>query len=498
MKPHERKVAVSLRLHARRATPFLIAVCCVATVAFVGCDDPDNQRLWGTYYGGINDDGLVAVALDASGNVYVAGRTTSTEGIATPGAHQTAFAGGDNDAYVAKFNSDGVRQWGTYLGGSKNDLAEGIAVDSQGNVYVTGISDSFIPFANSIASPGAHKISAGSNYDAFVVKFNSAGVRQWGTFFGGDDYDHGRGIDVDREGNVYAVGFTYSHSMIASGNAHQNVTGGSTDAFAVKFDSAGVLRWATYYGGTGPDIGTSVAADGAGGVYLVGYTGSASSISTPGSHQPTFESVGSQGFKDAFVAKFDTAGARQWATYYGGAGDDQGLGVTVDVSGNVCVTGLTTSESLIATPGAHKLKRGGGQDAFVVKFNSGGIRQWGTYYGSNMDERGIGISADVAGNVYFVGYTRSSSGIASGNGHQQNYRGTYDCSFAVKLNAAGVRQWATYYGDISSEARAARVDGIGNLYFVGETSDTDRIATPGSHQPAKAAPGEDGFLVKMS
>src|SRR5262249_48946095 len=152
------------------------------------------------------------------------------------------------------------------------------------------------------------------------------------------------------------------------------------DGFLVQFNANGVRQWATYYGGNYNDYGTACATDAGGNVYLGGYssTTGGTAIATASAHQPADGATSSH---DGFLAKFSPAGVRQWGTYYGGAGTEYANGCATDLSGNVYLTGFSDSGSgtAIATPGAAQPLPGGQQDAFLVKFNSAGIRQWGTY-----------------------------------------------------------------------------------------------------------------------
>jgi hypothetical protein len=206
-------------------------------------------RVWGTYYGGGGSDAAYSVKIDELGNILMAGGTEATSNIAS-GGHQNIFGGGLNDAFLVKFNSSGMRQWATYYGGSGGwnfEEAVSVAVDASNDIYITGTTSSTL----SIASVGHQNMNGGGN-DAYLAKFNSAGVRLWATYYGGTGGERGRGVAVDNLQNVYLTGSTSSVSSIAAGG-HQNILGGSGDAFVVKFNSAGVRLWATYYGGTGND-----------------------------------------------------------------------------------------------------------------------------------------------------------------------------------------------------------------------------------------------------
>jgi hypothetical protein len=477
----------------------------IAIFGFATISMAQNVRAWGTYYTGTGqvwpngEDRGQACITDAAGNVYMVGTTNSNSDIATVGAHQTICAGGDTiggfsgtDAFLVKFNSSGVRQWATYYGGSEWDYGTSCAIDASGNIYMIGSTSS----TSGIATAGAHETTVN---DGFLVKFNSSGVRQWGTYFEGN----GNACTTDASGNVYIVGLTNSTSGIATAGAHQTVMSGSGDAFLVKFNSSGVRQWGTYFGGnasvpTGNETGISCATDASGNVYMVGMTHSTSGIATVGAHQ----TAGGTQFFDAFLVKFNSTGVIQWGTYYDGLGDTQPNSCATDASGNVYMAGQVFQELLpdsgISTPGAHQTTYGGGfTDAFLVKFDPNGVRQWGTYYGGSGLEEGTSCAIDPSGNVYMAGHTGSTTGIATAGAHQTVFGGGGLDGFLVCFNSSGVRQSGTYYGECFVSDCAT--DASGNVYMAGITTSSSGIATAGAHQTANGNSGyNDAFLVKFS
>ena len=473
----------------------------IAIFGFATITMAQNVRAWGTYYTGTGqvwpngEDRGSSCITDAAGNVYMVGFTSSNSDIATTGAHQTVHAGGPivfgtggYDAFLVKFNSSGVRQWATYYGGSQDDMGISCAVDASGNVYMIGSTSS----TSGIATAGAHETTIN---DGFLVKFNSSGVRQWGTYFEGN----GNACTTDASGNIYIVGLTNSTSGIATAGAHQTVMSGSGDAFLVKFNSSGVKQWGTYFGGSytlasGMETGLSCATDALGNVYMTGHTPSTSDIATAGAHQTIYGGSST----DAFLVKFNSSGVIQWGTYYGGAGVDIGYSCATDATGNVYLAGDTQQEFLPAssgmtTIGAHQSAYGGGySDGFLVKFDSNGLRQWGTYYGGSLLDVSFSCATDASGNVYMSGNTQSSAGIATSGAHQT----TFNDAFLVSFNSSGVRQSGTYYGGIKNVCTS---DASGNVYMTGYTQSNSDIATAGAHQTANGNNGySDAFLVKFN
>lgn len=464
-------------------------------------------RLWGTYYGGTGGDVGKSCTSDGQGDVYQTGFTNSNTGmmIATTGSHQNTL-GGIDDAYLAKFNNSGVRQWSTYYGGAGDDYGESCMSDASGNIYMAGQTASNA--GTVIVTAGSHQsIHGGGSNDAFLVKFNSSGVRQWGTYYGGTGSDYSHSCAADASGNVYLSGGTASNTgtVIATAGSHQTAHGGAVmDAFLVKFNSGGVRQWGTYYGGAGNDYSNSCSTDASGNIYLSGCAASngGTAIATAGAHQTAYGG----GTYDTFLAKFNSNGVRQWGTYYGGTGADFGWSCPTDASGNVYLTGYTNSSTgtVIATPGSHQSAYGGGSwdDAFLVKFNSSGVRQWGTYYGGTLTDRGYSCATDAAGNVYLAGYAGSNAGteIATPGSHQSACGGSYD-SFLAKFNGAGVRQWGTYYGGTQPDwGNSCATDATGSVYLTGyAASNTGTvIATTGSHQNVHGGVAMyDAFLVRF-
>jgi hypothetical protein len=461
-------------------------------------------RTWGTYYGGSGYLFGMAVVTDASNNVIIGGMAYSTAGVATSGAYQ-ATIGGSSDAYVAKFNASGVRIWGTYYGGSGTEWGFGACTDVNGNIFLTGYTTSTV--TGVIATPGAFQMSNGGSYDAFLVKFNGLGVRQWGTFYGHQYADQGNSCSADFNGNVYLTGYISSNTstptgtLIASTGSHQDTYGGGNyDAFLVKFSSTGVRKWATFYGGNAVDQGNSCSADALGNIYLAGYTSSntGTAIATSSAFQTS-----QGGSNDAFLAKFDSTGIRQWGTFCGGVADERALSCSTDNGNNVYVAGTNLyGGTVMATPGAHQPAAAGDLDAFLEKFDASGTRQWGTYYGSYMDEQFISCSADIFGNVYLGGSSASPGGsvIATPGSHQTvNNLGAND-GFLVRFTGNGVRQWGTLYGGTGNEsAYSCWPDLLGNVYLTGITGSSvgagTLIATSGSH--LSSVNGNAGFLVQF-
>jgi hypothetical protein len=323
-------------------------------------DATGSSLVYSTYLGGGAQ--AAGIAVDAQGNAYMTGQVSSATFPTTPGAFQPVFGGGPVDAFVMKLNADGsALVYSTYLGGSKVDFGNGIAVDTGGNAYVAGSADS-IDFPT---TPGAFRAVPGGG---FVTKLDPTGSSLvYSTYLNAPS----AAIAVDAQENAYVTG-TAGTDFPTTPGAFQPVLAGSFDAFVAKLNPPGSeLVYSTYLGGTNEDHGNAIAVNAAGNAYVTGYTSSNNFPTTPDAVQPALA-----GAEDVFVTILNTAGsAPVYSTYLGGAIGDAGQGIAVDAASNAYVTGGTRSSNFPTTPGAFQpLFRGGGSpgssdgDAFVAKF----------------------------------------------------------------------------------------------------------------------------------
>ncbi|SMF28017.1 Beta-propeller repeat-containing protein [Paenibacillus barengoltzii] len=336
----------------------------VNSVFVTKLDATGSSLIYSTYLEGSGDETGNDIAIDASGNAYVTGVTTSSDFPVTPGAFQTSAPGIIN-GFVTKLNAAGsALVFSTYLGGSSFNFGTGIVITALGNPIVSGstFSDDFPVTANA-AQP-----AFGGIEDAFVTRFDPTGsTLEFSTYIGGSDFETGDAIAIDQQENVYITGSTSSMNFPTTPGAFQTVLGGSMDAFVTKLNASGTaFLYSSYLGGTDSDIGLDIVVDTAGNAYVVGSTESADFPITPGAFQSIFG-----GTEDAFVTVFNTAGnALVYSTYLGGSLRDAGNGVAVDSSFNIYVTGATSSVNFPTSPGAFQTSLMGDQDAFVTKLGT--------------------------------------------------------------------------------------------------------------------------------
>jgi Beta-propeller repeat len=353
--------------------------------------------------------------------------------------------------------------WNTFLGGGDDDWAYALAVDGNGNVYVTGYCS---------GSWGAPiRLYTGSD-DACVAKLDSNGNLVWNTFLGGTGSDYGFGIAVDGSGNVYVTG-----KSNATWGTPRRLYAGAEDAFAAKLDSDGNLLWNTFLGGVGGfglnDQGYGIAVDGSGNVYVTGY-----SRTTWGT--PVREFTGTTA-SDAFVAKLDGDGYLVWNTFLGGSWFDGGYGIKVDGNGNAYVTGYTNEQ----TWGTPIRDFSGGIDTFVAKVDTTGGLIWNTFVGGGGIDWGYGMDRDRNGNIFVVGKSDQSWGVPV-----RHYSGNFD-AYAAKIDASGNLIWNTFLGGNIDSGNGIGLDGNGNVYVTGYSN-----TTWGS--PVRPYSGnDDAFAVRL-
>jgi hypothetical protein len=409
-----------------------------------------STLIYSTYIGGSGDDSGNAIAVDASGDAFVAGVTASaTDFPATSGALQTAFGGGGLDAFVFELNSGGTAlTFSTYLGGSGDDVANGLALDGSGNTYVVGSTTSTnFPTQNPVQAAGDGTSSG------FVAKLNSSGSGLvFSTYLGGSGNDFAAAVALDSSNNVYVTGATQNPSFPVTANAFQKTcgsdgtcNGGLADAFVTVFKANGSgFVYSTFLGGESVDQGYGIAVDSAGDAYVTGATLS-SDFPLKSPIQDT-----NGGAQDAFVAALTPAGsALLYSTYLGGSLNDTGTGIAVDAGNNVYVTGQTGSADFpTANPTQPSL--GGDNDAFVTEINAGGSRfLFSTYLGGSLNENAetsianentIAIGAiavdQVGANIYVTGNTFSTD-FPTHSAYQPNNAGPgYADSFIAKYAQA--------------------------------------------------------------
>ncbi|MDD2230491.1 MAG: SBBP repeat-containing protein [Candidatus Cloacimonetes bacterium] len=420
---------------------------------FSGVVAQTPEWAWANKAGNNFADGALAIASDSSGNTYMTGYFTG---------YNVSFGGTllstpDNypDIFVAKLDNAGNWLWAKRAGGPSLQQAECIAVDGDGNVYISGL------FGVS-ATFGDITLSDIGSTNIFVAKLDSAGNWLWAKGAGSQaNWNYGLGIALDAAANVYVTGCF--QATVAFG-ATSLTCAGDIDIFVTKLDSSGNWLWAKSAGGTSSDFGRDIAVDIAGNVYLTGtirdevFFGSTSLGNSTANAQ-----------ENIFVAKLDSAGNWLWAKDAGGLAYDYGCGIALDSAANIYVTGYFW---LDATFGSTTLNSIGDKDIFVAKLDSGGNWHWakragGTHY----SDGGNDIAVDSAGDVYLSGFFSDTDAdfgetILTSNGYLD--------IFVAKLGSAGNWLWAKGVGGIGEDqGYGIALDSNSNIYMSGHFAGTN-------------------------
>jgi uncharacterized protein (TIGR03437 family) len=479
----------------------------------------DPVLTYATYFGSANAEGASRVVADASGNAYMIGSTDNPQFPSTAGTFYSSTPGAQGQVLVAKVSSDGKSMvYETRIGGSSGDLGWGIALDTSGNVYLTGSTTSpdfpLVPASNNLSSKGA-----ADPMNCFVAKLSAAGNSLiYSTVMGGGKLDGCSSVGVDSSGNAYVVGATNSSDLPVVNAVQQNFAatffGASGSAFAAKLSPDGTkLLYSTYFGGTGDNAATSLAVDGAGNAYFTGFTTSSSFPVSQGAYQTTYGGTGGQIFPifasgDAFVVKLSPSGQVVYSTYLGGSKDEIGMGIAIDAKGDAYVGGATLSTNFptqnafqAAYRGAGGEKYGAGGDGFITELDPTGSQiLFSSFIGGSLDDRVLGVALDSSGNIYLAGHTISTDFPTVGQQAQPGYAGDKSTvfhtgdAFLTEVTAAHTIAFSTYLGGSGGDwAGGVAVDGLGGIVISGSTNSTDFPSTSGAYQGKYA--GSETFFA---
>jgi hypothetical protein len=338
--------------------------------------------------------------------------------------------------------------WAKSAGGTDFDFAKSVAVDANGNTYVSGF------FSSPSITFGTNTLTNAGSRDMFLAKYDAIGNVVWAKSAGGANDDEMRSVKVDANGNTYVTGWFSSPTIAFGSNTLTNL--GYRDIFIAKYDATGNVVWAKSAGGTGDDAAGSFSKDATGNIYLAGYYESPTLIF--GSTTLT-----NAGYGDIFLAKYDTVGNVVWAKSAGGTGLDGAGSFSMDASGNIYLAGYYESPTLIF--GSTNLTNAGSGDIFLVKYDAAGNVIWAKSAGGTGLDEAVSIAVDAYGNNYLAGYFSSfnlifDSAILTSTGSED--------IFLAKYNAAGNVVWAIRAGGNGDDkAYSVAVDASGNIYLAG-------------------------------
>ncbi|MCB4792090.1 MAG: carboxypeptidase regulatory-like domain-containing protein [Elusimicrobia bacterium] len=356
--------------------------------------DTEGNKLWSKLLGTTANDIGFSLAVNNTGNIYIAGNTEGT--------YELNTSSGSGDIFIAKYDSSGNNEWVRQKGSSNIDYANGIAIDSNNNLYVTGYTN---------GSMDGIKNTGGK--DIFLIKYDNSGNRKWTKLLGSTLDDIGQCLTIDRYNNIYIAGCT-------EGNLNGNLNAGGKDIFVAKYDVSGNMVWCKQFGSQVEDICSKVKVDGAGNVYLLGTTAG------------LFDGNKNYGAIDILLIKIDPSGSKFWSKQFGTTSSDIATGLAIGCN-SIYICGFTR--------GCVGVKIIGGVDFFILKTDLAGNVLCVKQDGKNTDETTYGLTLDGSENIYL---SMNSSGMkdVSFNGEEFIGSGVY-CSAGTK---GGTRAFATETG----------------------------------------------------
>jgi|GEM_PF-1620554 len=391
---------------------------------FISAFSRERKLLWSTYYGGSGSEENPQIAISGDGELFVAGSTSSTDLPVSVDAMQPR-SGGRYDVFLLALDKTGARRWATYFGGSYTDECGDITVAKSGSICIAGGTYS----TNFPVTPDALQTSNAGDYDMFAARFSSDGTRQWASYIGGWSMDYASGIAVDDGGDLYLAGRTESTNLPGVDQGRQSsYGGGSFDAFVLRISAKQrSILWATYLGGEKEDGAERIAIGADGAVIVTGYTAS-ERFPLAGSNR--LSRLG--GLIDGFLSSLDANGQLQWSSYLGGTEVDKITGLSVDIFGNIMVSGFTGSANFPLTGTGFQKEKAGGYDLFLSQFADDGTYLWATLFGGETHDISYGLGTDARGNAIIVGGTESRGFRTAGNIQQGDLAGLTD-AFVLRI-----------------------------------------------------------------
>lgn len=384
--------------------------------------------------------------------------------------------------------------WGTFFGGSGLEFTMLF-----GDIAADSSSSVYIAShtasTNFPVTTGAYQsTNAGGTQDAVAAKFDNTGSLKWSTYFGTSGEDIGSGCVLDSRDRMHFTGHTTGSNFPVTNGAFQTGFGGIQDAFVVTLDSSGALVRSTFLGGNGTDVGNRLAIDHDDNVFVVGATVSSNFPVSAGAFQGT-----NGGSNDFFIMKFDSSGARVFGSYYGGLSNDFGQDVGVDDQGNAYLVGAMGSTVVTHTGTTFQSSYAGGiNDASISKWSPAGNMLWSTFYGGSADDSPLGIDCDSKGNVFFAGYTMSGNFPTTSGSYLQNKPNSSFAAYLVKFDSTGNRLWGTFFGGNTWERFWDINIGVNDeAYLTGDSRSSNYPLTNDAHQPTYGGGFNDAIIVKF-
>lgn len=377
-------------------------------------------------------------------------------------------------------------QYTSYYGGAHMDFAQNVNTTKTNQVIISGYTVS----TTNIATTGAHQTTL-SDQDAFIAAFDNQGTRLWATYFGGPDQDRIYTAALDTNDNIFIAGNTTSLIGIATPGAFQQYISSGDDAFMTKFSSTGALIWSSYYGGNAHELITAIEVDNSNKVYITGHTSSSDLTCTPNAFRNSID-----GYENAFLGAFDNNGNVIYNSYYIKGSNTRGESISISNNGTIYFSGYTNDTETITYPSVHQTNNNGYIEGFLVKLNPQFQMIWKTYIGGDHNDLIESMAIDSLENIYIVGKTKSSIGIATTNSFQSSYSNNWD-GFVIKLDSTCSQLWGTYIQTGNSEEITAIKLKDSSIWFLGIVNGSN-FPTNSSALQTNNNGGFDNLIVNLS
>jgi hypothetical protein len=455
-----------------------------------------DPLVYSTFIGGSQADESKSIKIDGSGNAYITGNTGSTDYPTTTGAYDISSSAASPyylyDVFITKLNASGSALiYSTFIGGNDYDWVYSIATDNSGNTFITGNTKSADYPTTSGAYDKTYNGTGQFGEDVIVTKLNSTGsVLSYSTFIGGSGQDIGYSLAIDGIGNAFITGITNSSNFPTTTGAYNVSFNGNGEIFVIKLNITGSACVYSTFINDGQ--ASSIVVDGSGNAYIAGSTGFFNFPTTTGAYDVSFN-----GNDDVFVTKLNATGsALVYSTFIGGSDNDGCNSMAIDGSGNAFLTGFTDSHDFPTTAGAYDVSFRG---AFITKLNaSGSALVYSTFLGGSKANFTNSIVIDGSGNAFVTGYTNSSDYPITIGTYDKSYNGGNCDVFLSKLNNSGTALlYSTYLGGSNNEGGSAlAIDSNSNVFIIGSTNSTNYPTTTSAYDVSLNSNG-DVFVTKI-
>lgn len=446
-----------------------------------------NCNTFSSYFGGAQFDEIKSTCIDANKNNYIIGNTFGTDLPITPGLIND-FHLGNYDVFITKIDSCGGLVWCTYFGSPNFDSAEKMAVTNDGNIVFCGYTNG----VNTPTSLGCFQGINNGSYDCYITKITPNGTIIWSTYFGKSGGDFAYDIKVDALDNVIIGGTTTSVNLYTTPNSFQSNHKGNTDAFIARFSKDGLLKWCTYYGGSGSEDIHALEIDAD--CNIIG-SGGSSSINLNTSIN-AYQAVNDGSF-DSYLIKLDSNCVRVFSTFIGGSGIDDAWGIACDTFGNIYLGGHTNSADFDTTNNSYQTTNNGSNDWYITKWSATGALIKSTLFGGNLNDYLSRMTIYSSTELILIGKTESSDIPIIGINNQPTIGGSYDVLIGkFNLNSLAPT-WISYFGGTAEEDPFDIVELNSSLIIF--TGSTNSLNYPLSLFPFQSSlnASNDGFITKL-